>query len=52
MEEKPLVFIVDDDPVLLDVLDAALADDFRRASFTAGEACLTRLAAKMRHGRF
>lgn len=44
MEEKPLVFIVDDDPVLLDVLDAALADDFRRALFTAGEACLARLA--------
>lgn len=44
MEEKPLVFIVDDDQVLLDVVDAALADDFRRESFTAGEACLARLA--------
>lgn len=44
MEEKPLVFIVDDDPILLEVLGAVLADDFRQECFTAGEACLARLA--------
>jgi len=44
MEEKPLVFIVDDDPILLEVLGAVLADDFREELFTAGEDCLARLA--------
>lgn len=44
MEKLLRVFVVDDDPILLDVLGAALEDDFEREFFTSGEACLARIA--------
>jgi DNA-binding response OmpR family regulator len=44
MEEKLKVFIVDDDPILLDVLGAVLEDDFCREFFGSGEDCLARIA--------
>jgi len=44
MEEKLKVFIVDDDPVLLEILGAVLDSDFYREIFSSGEDCLARIA--------
>jgi len=45
MDSKLEVFVVDDDPVILEILAGALEDDFRATFFTSGEACLTAVAA-------
>lgn len=44
MENKLRVFIVDDDPILLDVLGSTLEEDFDREFFASGEECLARIA--------
>jgi len=44
MEPRLRVFIVDDDPVILEILDDVLSAVFDRESFTSGEAFLERVA--------
>lgn len=44
MDNKLKVFIVDDDPILLEVLGAVLEADFDREFFGSGEDCLARIA--------
>ncbi|MCE1238355.1 MAG: response regulator [Azonexaceae bacterium] len=46
MDQKLRVYIVDDDAILLELLGAALEDEFDREFFTSGEACLTRIAER------
>ena len=44
MEPKPRIFIVDDDPILLQVLEDTLAGDFSTEAFGDGESFLARTA--------
>lgn len=44
MDSRLRVFVVDDDPVLLDILDDLLGAEFERELFASGEACLARVA--------
>jgi len=46
MDQKLRVYIVDDDAILLELLGAALEDEFDREFFTSGEACLARIAER------
>jgi len=45
MNPRPLVLIVDDDPIILDTLASALEDDFDTIDAESGEAALSRLNA-------
>lgn len=44
MDSRLRVFIVDDDPLLLEILDDLLAGEFERELFVSGEECLARVA--------
>lgn len=44
MTERLRIFVVDDDPLILDMLAAILADVSDLETFSSGEACLMRLA--------
>ena len=43
MSEEFRVFIVDDDPIILELLEAVLSDDCLIESFESGEICLSRV---------
>src|SRR5574343_1935941 len=44
MTDRLRIFVVDDDPLILDMLAAILADVGHLETFSSGEACLLRLA--------
>ena len=44
MEARLRVFIVDDDPIFLEIIDGILVDDFQRTCLPTGEACLAEIA--------